>query len=82
MQAVDRHRYEHVREATHYSMTRRRPTADQINAALSRAATAARERTRFTDRIAEFPRGVADCERVEDGWFHIGWIGVVGEPEE
>jgi len=59
-----------------------RPTADQINAAMHRAADAAKERTRYPDRIAEFPRGVDDCEPAEDGWFHIGWIGVVGEPDE
>jgi hypothetical protein len=59
-----------------------RPTADQINAAMHRAADAAKERTRYPDRIAEFPRGVDDCEPAEDGWFHLGWIGVVGEPDE
>jgi hypothetical protein len=58
-----------------------RPTAEQINAALSRAAWAARARTRYPDHMAELPRGVDDCELGEDGWFHIGWIGVVGEPE-
>ncbi|MFL5760315.1 MAG: helix-turn-helix domain-containing protein [Thermomicrobiales bacterium] len=34
------------------------PIADQITAAMQRAAWAARERTRSPDRIAKFPRGV------------------------
>jgi hypothetical protein len=59
-----------------------RPTKDQINDAMHRATWAARERTRSPDRIAEFPRGVDDCEEIENCWFHIGWIGVIGEPEE
>jgi hypothetical protein len=57
-----------------------RPTAEQITEAMHRAADAARHRTRYPDRIAEFPRGADDLERAEDGWWHIGWIGVVGEP--
>jgi hypothetical protein len=59
-----------------------RATTEQITEAMHRAAQVAREHTRYPDRIAEFPRGVDDCEPVEDGWWHIGWIGVVGEPEE
>jgi hypothetical protein len=89
---VARHRAHHVdwqlllggrHERDHVSdpMTER-PAKDQITAAMHRAADAARARTRSPDRIAEFPRGVDDCEPAEDGWWHIGWIGVVGEPEE
>jgi hypothetical protein len=81
MQGVDRHRHEHVCEATFCAMTIR-PTAEQINEALTLAAWAAGDRTRYTDRIAQFLRGVDDCTLGKDGWFHIGWIGVVREPEE
>jgi len=59
-----------------------RPTVEQITAAMHRAAEAARTRTRYPDRIAEFPRGVDDVVLAEGGWWHIGWVGVVGEPEE
>jgi hypothetical protein len=59
-----------------------RPTAEQITDAMHRAAWAAREHTRSPDRIAEFPRGVVDVEAPADDWFHIGWIGVIGEPEK
>jgi hypothetical protein len=58
------------------------PTNEQITDAMHRAAAVARTRTRYPDRITEFPRGVDDCEPVDDTWFHIGWIGVIGEPEE
>jgi hypothetical protein len=58
------------------------PTAEQITAAMHRATSVARTRTRYPDRIAEVPRGVDDVESAEDGWFYIGWIGVVGEPDE
>jgi hypothetical protein len=43
-----------------------RPTTKQINEAMHRAAAVAREHTRYPDRIVEFPRGVDDCERVDD----------------
>jgi hypothetical protein len=59
-----------------------RPTKDQITDAMHRAAGAARARTRYPDRIAEFPRGVDEVEEAEDGWFHFGWIGLIGEPDE
>jgi hypothetical protein len=59
-----------------------RPTAERITDAMHQAADAARARTRSPDRLAEFPRGVDDVEEREDGWLHIGWIGVVGEPDE
>jgi hypothetical protein len=58
------------------------PTPEQIDAAIHRAAEAARAHTRYPDRIAEFPRGLDDCEPAEDGRWHIGWVGAVGEPEE
>ncbi|MFL5761375.1 MAG: hypothetical protein ACJ789_16765 [Thermomicrobiales bacterium] len=58
------------------------PTKDQVTAAMQRAAWAARAHTRYPERIAEFPRGVDDCESAEDGWFHFGWVGVTGEPDE
>jgi hypothetical protein len=58
------------------------PTPEQIDAAMKRARDAAHDRTRYPDRIAEFPHGVEDVEAPEDGWFHIGWIGVVGELDE
>jgi hypothetical protein len=43
-----------------------RPTKEQITEAMHHAAWAARERTRDPDRIAEFPRGVDDCEQNAD----------------
>jgi hypothetical protein len=55
---------------------------DQITGALRRAADAACQLTRYPDRVAEFPRGVGDVEPEEGGWLHIGWICVVGEPDE
>jgi hypothetical protein len=55
---------------------------EQITEAMHRAADAAREHTRNPDRIAEFPLAPDDCEPTEDGWWHIGWVGVIGEPEE
>jgi hypothetical protein len=58
------------------------PTTEQITAAMQRAAWAAQSLTRYPDRIVEFPHGVDDCEPAEDGWWHIGWVGVIGEPEE
>jgi hypothetical protein len=58
------------------------PTKEQITDAIHRAAEVARTRTRYPDRIAEFPRGINYIEEPEDGWWHIGWVGVVGEPEE
>jgi len=54
----------------------KRPTKDQITEAIHRAADAAKARTRYPDRIAEFPRGVDDVEDPKDGWFHIGLAGL------
>jgi hypothetical protein len=68
-----------VPEATPPLITRH-PTADQIDEAMHRAAAVARTRTRYPDRIAEFPRGVDDCEEAEAGWWHIGWLVVAGAP--
>jgi hypothetical protein len=59
-----------------------RPTKEQINAALDRAAEAARERTRTRARITMLPLPPHDCELIEERWFLIGWIVVVAEPEE
>jgi hypothetical protein len=58
------------------------PTTDQINTALTRAAWVARERTRYPDRLAELSLLSESSEFKGDGWWLIGWIGVVGEPEE
>ncbi|MFL5759114.1 MAG: hypothetical protein ACJ789_05205 [Thermomicrobiales bacterium] len=59
-----------------------RPTAEQITDALHRAAWAARERACYPVASASFRVGVDDVEATDDGRFHIGWIGVIGEPEE
>jgi hypothetical protein len=59
-----------------------RPTKEQIDAAMQRAADAARELTRYPDCIAEFSRGIDVLGAPEDGWFHIGPVGVVAEPEQ
>jgi hypothetical protein len=59
-----------------------RPTKDQINEAMHRAAEAARECTRDPNRITMPPLPPHDCELIEERWFLIGWIVVLGEPEE
>jgi hypothetical protein len=59
-----------------------RPTAEQITAAMHRAADAARKLTRHSDRIVPLLRSVDGVEPADDGWWHNGWIGVVGETEE
>jgi hypothetical protein len=56
--------------------------AEEIGAAIDRAAEAACSLSRHADRITLLPRPPHDCELVEERWFHIGWIGVVREPEE
>ncbi|MFL5760265.1 MAG: hypothetical protein ACJ8FM_18985 [Xanthobacteraceae bacterium] len=58
------------------------PTLEQITAAMQRAAWAARERTRYPDRIAEVPLAPEDCAPADDGFWHMGWIGVSGESED
>jgi hypothetical protein len=59
-----------------------RPTKDQIDEAIHRAAEVARERTHSPDRITMLPLPPHDCELIEERWFLIGWIVVVGEPED
>jgi hypothetical protein len=41
-----------------------RPTKDQINEAMHRATSVAREHTRDPDRIAAFPRGSTTAKRL------------------
>jgi hypothetical protein len=59
-----------------------RPTTDQINAALTRAADAARERTQYPDRILKHPLPQHDCERRGARWWLIGHLRVLGQPDE
>lgn len=60
----------------------RRPTADQIDAALSRAADAARELTQYPDRILKQPLPQHGSERRGERWWLIGHIRVLGQPDE
>jgi hypothetical protein len=59
-----------------------RPTTDQINAALSRAADAARERTTYPDRILKQPLPQHGSERRGERWWLIGHPRVLGQPDE
>jgi hypothetical protein len=58
-----------------------RPTVDQINAALKRAATAAREVTEYPDRILKHPLPQHGSERCDGRWWLIGHVRVLGQPE-
>jgi hypothetical protein len=59
-----------------------RPTAEQIDSAIHRAADAARALTRYPDRITMLPTPPGDDDLVDERFWLIGWIVVVGEPEE
>jgi hypothetical protein len=59
-----------------------RPTKDLINAALERAANAARENTRHFDRVLKHPLASHSAEPRGERWWLIGWIRVLGESEE
>jgi len=59
-----------------------KPTAEQIDAAIHLGADAARALTRHPDRITMLPTPPGDDDLVEDRFWRIGWIVVVGEPEE
>jgi hypothetical protein len=59
-----------------------RPTAEQIDAAIHRAADAARALTRYPDRITMLPVPPTDDDLVDERFWFIGWIVVVGEPEQ
>jgi hypothetical protein len=58
------------------------PTAEQIAEAMHHAADAARKFTRYPDRITMLPVPPRDDDLVDDRFWFIGWIVVVGEPEE
>ena len=57
------------------------PTTDQINAALKRAASAARELTKYPDRILAMPLPKHASERFAGRWWLIGSVRVLGEAE-
>jgi hypothetical protein len=57
------------------------PTTDQINAALTRAADAAREHTKFPERILKQPLPQHGSERRGERWWLIGHIRVLGQSE-
>ena len=57
------------------------PTVDQINAALSRAADAARELTQYPDRILKHPLSQHGSERRGERWWLIGYVRVLGQAE-
>jgi hypothetical protein len=59
-----------------------RPTAEQIDEAIHRAAAATRALTRYPDRITMLPVPPHDDDLVDERFWFIGWIVVVGEPEE
>jgi hypothetical protein len=59
-----------------------RPTKDQINDALSRAAHAARDHTPYPERLLKHPLASHSAERRGERWWFIGWVRVSGEPEE
>jgi hypothetical protein len=75
-QALDR-----MPEATLRTMTTR-PTNEQIRAALSRAADAACERTTYPDRVLKQQLPKHASERLDERWWLIGHIRVLGGPEE
>jgi hypothetical protein len=57
------------------------PTTDQINDALKRAATAARELTRFPDRVLPLPLPKHASERFDERWWKVGYVRVLGQAE-
>jgi hypothetical protein len=58
-----------------------RPTTVQINAALKRAASAARDLTKYPDRILAMPLPKHVSERFEGRWWLIGSVRVLEEAE-
>jgi hypothetical protein len=58
------------------------PQAEQIDAATHRAGDAARALTRYPDRITMLPIPPTDDDLIDERFWFIGWIVVVGEPEE
>jgi hypothetical protein len=58
-----------------------RPTTEQTNAALTRAATAARELRKYPDRILKQPLPQLGSERRGERWWLIGHIRGLGEPK-
>jgi hypothetical protein len=58
-----------------------RPTKDQINAALDRAAIAAREHTKHGSGILKNPLPKHGSEPRDGRWWMIGHIRVLGESE-
>jgi hypothetical protein len=58
-----------------------RPTKDQINAALDRAAFAARDHTTHAFRILKRPLPKHSSEPRGERWWMIGHIRVLGESE-
>jgi hypothetical protein len=59
-----------------------KPTAEQIDIAIQRAAEAARALTRSPDRITLLLVPPTDDDLVDGRFWFIGWIVVVGEPEQ
>jgi hypothetical protein len=59
-----------------------RPTAEQINSALARAADAAREHTKYPDRILKQPLPQHGSERRGERWWLIGYIRVLGQSKQ
>jgi hypothetical protein len=57
-----------------------RPTVQQVDVAIHRAADAARTLTRYPDRITMLPVPPTDEDLVDERFWFIGWIVVVGEP--
>src|SRR4051794_11441507 len=59
-----------------------RPTAEQIDIAIHRAAEAGRTLSRHPDRLTMLPAPPRDDDLVDGRFWFIGWIVVLGEPEE
>ena len=57
------------------------PTKDQINAALKRAASTARELTKYPDRILALPFPKHGSEHFEGRWWKVGYVRVLGQAE-
>jgi hypothetical protein len=57
------------------------PTTDQINAALKRAASTARELTKYPDRILALPLPKHASERFDERWWLIGSVRVLAQSE-
>jgi hypothetical protein len=55
------------------------PTTEQVTAALKRAQDAARELTPHPDRLLRHP--LRPPERIDERWWLIGHIRVLGQPE-